>query len=90
MDPLDREARPGRLRQLAEVSGGEVFEPRATDQIPEVMRHIARDIRNMYTIGYVPEKSGGRGVRRIKVTASAPDGSALRVRTRQGYVAEEQ
>ena len=89
VDPLDHEAKPGRLKQLAEVSGGEAFEPHETSEIPAILQHIARDIRNMYTIGYVPSRTGGAGLHRIRVTASAANGAALRVRTRQGYVVEE-
>jgi VWFA-related protein len=89
VDPLDHEAKPRRLKQLAEVSGGEAFEPHEPGQIPAMLQHIARDIRNMYTIGYVPSRTGGAGPHRIRVTASAADGAALRVRTRQGYVVEE-
>jgi VWFA-related protein len=89
VDPLDRDARPGRLRQLAEASGGEAFEPRGVGEIRGVLEHIARDVRNMYTIGYAPARPGVAGVRRIRVTVKAPNHEGLRVRTRQGYTVEK-
>jgi VWFA-related protein len=89
VDPLDRDARPRRLKQLAEASGGEAFEPHDIAEIPTVLQHIARDVRNMYTIGYAPSPSRGAGLHRIRVTVEAPNHAALRVRTRQGYVTEK-
>jgi Ca-activated chloride channel family protein len=89
VDPLDRDASPGRLRRLAEASGGEAFEPHDIAHIPSVLQHIARDIRNMYTIGYAPSRNGGAGLRRIRVTVEAPNHAMLRVRARQGYMVEK-
>jgi Ca-activated chloride channel homolog len=89
VDPLDRDARPGRLRRLAEASGGEAFEPHDIADIPSVLQHIARDIRNMYTIGYAPSRTGGAALRRIRVTVEAPNHAMLRVRTRLGYMVEK-
>jgi VWFA-related protein len=89
VDPLDRDANPGHLRRLAEASGGEAFEPHDIADIPSILQHIARDIRNMYTIGYVPSRRLGAGLRRIQVTVEAPSHAALRVRTREGYVVEK-
>jgi len=89
VDPLDRDARPGRLRRLADASGGEAFEPHDIADIPLVLQHIARDVRNMYTIGYAPSRTGGAGLRRIRVTVEAPNHAALRVRTREGYIVEK-
>jgi Ca-activated chloride channel homolog len=89
VDPLDPDAKPGRLKRLAEASGGEAFEPDDIAEIPVVLQHIARDVRNMYTIGYAPSRSGGAGLRRIRVTVEAPNHTALRVRTREGYIVEK-
>lgn len=89
-DPVDREASPKRLRRLAEASGGEAFVPRDVTDVTDVLRDIARDIRNTYTIGYEPSSgSGGRQFRRVRVTARGADGRALIARTRQGYALEE-
>jgi Ca-activated chloride channel family protein len=85
-DPLDRDANPKRLRQLADASGGDAFEPEDTSRISDVLRQIARDIRNTYTIGYVPTNTARNGrFRRVRVEARAADGRKLSVRTREGY-----
>jgi VWFA-related protein len=90
-DPLDRDANPNRLRQLAEASGGTAFEPKDTSRVVDVLRQIARDIRNTYTIGYVPALTTRDGrFRRVRVEARGPDGRKLSVRTRAGYAAVEQ
>jgi hypothetical protein len=53
------------------------------------MHQIALDIRTAYSIGYVPANAARDGrFRRIRVIARAPDGRALLVRTRQGYLVE--
>jgi VWFA-related protein len=87
IDPVDREASPRRLKQLAEASGGEAFQPDNFSQISDVLQRVARDIRNSYTIGYVPtEGDGGGRFRRIRVAVNVPQLGGLSVRTRQGYV----
>ena len=89
-DPLERDARPKRLRKIAEASGGEAFRPRSVAQVEDVLRHIARDIRNTYTIGYVPTNSvRDSRLRRIRVLVNTPNRRDLRVRARQGYLPEE-
>jgi VWFA-related protein len=87
VDPLERDANPGRLKRLADTSGGEAFQPRNISQVGDVLQHIARDIRNTYTIGYVPGDTARDGrFRRIRVIVSHPNRPSLSVRTRQGYV----
>jgi VWFA-related protein len=89
-DPLNREANPRRLRQLAEASGGEAFVPRDVTDVSDVLRGVARDIRHAYTLGYEPPAGRAKGrFHRVRVTARAPDGRALVVHTRQGYTLEE-
>jgi VWFA-related protein len=88
-DRLDREGRPDRLKQLAAASGGQTFEPSSAAKVEEALKQIARDIRNTYTVGYVPTDSTVDGrFRRIQVAARGSDGAQLRVRTREGYIAE--
>jgi VWFA-related protein len=87
---VERDANPRRLRQLAAVSGGEAFLPRSIADVDGVLRRIARDIRNSYTIGYVPSNTAvDRRLRTIRVVAKGRDGHELRVRTRRGYSAME-
>jgi sortase A len=76
-DPLEREANPRRLRQLAEQSGGEAFEPHDIGRVPSVLEHIARAIRNMYTLGYASAPEKGPGLRPVRVRVSAPGRGSL-------------
>ena len=87
-DPLETEANPRRLRRLAEQSGGEAFEPHDIGQVPSVLEHIARDIRNMYTLGYAPAPDKGPGLRRVQLRISGPGSRSFRVRTREAYLVE--
>jgi VWFA-related protein len=91
VDPLERDVNPKRLEKLAEASGGEAFRPSSLAGIEETFRRIAHDIRNTYTIGYVPpDAARGNAFRRIEVLVSAPGRRGLRVRARQGYLLGEQ
>lgn len=83
-----RESNPKALRQLAEITGGEVYFPGNGAQLSAACRHIATDIRSQYTLGYVPTNQKKDGVyREIKVTVNAPNAGRLTVRTRSGYLA---
>ena len=79
------------LKTLAERTGGIAFLPKTLDEVDEISRTVAKDIRNQYTIGYKPTtpKSAG-GYRTIRVDARAPGYSKLVVRTRSGYYAGQE
>jgi VWFA-related protein len=74
------------LELIAERTGGEAFFPPTLDQVDEISRSIAHDIRNQYTITYAPStpKTVG-GYRTIHVDAHAKPYKKLFVRTRSGY-----
>jgi Ca-activated chloride channel family protein len=88
IDPLMREGNPRLLRRLASSTGGESYEPQQADHVSEAFERIARDIRNAYTLAYVPTKSTddtpGRR-RTVKVYVRSQDGRILNVRARDGY-----
>ena len=86
-DPLEPDASPKRLKRLAEESGGESFEPHDIGEVPSALQHIARDIRNMYTLGYAPPGGKGPGLRRIDVRVTG--NGSVRVRTREAYLVEK-
>lgn len=79
------------LQTIAERTGGISFLPRTLDEVDEISRTIAHDIRNQYTIGYKPTtpKSVG-GYRAIHVDAKARGYNKLSVRTRTGYYAGQE
>jgi len=74
------------LETIAERTGGIAFFPKTLDEVDEISRTVAHDIRNQYTIGYKPKtpKTAG-GYRTIHVDARAKGYKKLTVRTRTGY-----
>jgi VWFA-related protein len=84
----DPDRNPGVLKRIASMSGGEAFLPEKLDDVIPICKKIAEDIRNRYTIGYVPARAAAKGGRHtIKVTAMAPHHGHLIVQTRTSYVA---
>jgi Ca-activated chloride channel homolog len=86
---MTRDGNPKLLKRLAKATGGEFYEPRKLDDVPEAFEKIAKDIRSAYTIAYVPT-AGGDGAaerrrRTVRVYVRSQDGHALKVRTRDGY-----
>ena len=93
VDPMDTEADPGFLRELSESTGGVAYRPKSAAEVEEILQGVARDIRNMYTIGYVPSPQPAAGrtqkdaLRRVAVDVRLPTGQKLAVRTRRAYLA---
>jgi VWFA-related protein len=86
IDPLEREADPGRLRRLAQATGGKAYFPRHVNEVEDVLREIALDIRHSYTLAYVSSNAARDGAfRRIRVTVTDPSRRSLVVRARDGY-----
>jgi VWFA-related protein len=87
-DENDPDQNPGALKQLAKATGGEAFLPGTVKHVVPICERIARDIRNQYTIAYVPANGKQDGTYRvIQVKAGAPGRGRLEVRTRAGYYA---
>jgi Ca-activated chloride channel family protein len=85
--PDDPDRNPHVLERMARVSGGECFLPGSPDEVDSICRQIAKDIRNRYTIGYIPVHGGNKSaLRKIHVVATAPDTGKLVVRTRTSYL----
>lgn len=86
-DPEDHDLNPAVLRKMSSVSGGESFEPEKLDDVVPVFNKISKDIRNCYTVGYVPDEMNDKHiVRSVKVTATE-DNRRLLTRTRASYIA---
>lgn len=86
-DEGDPDRNPGFLQQLASISGGQAFFPRTADEMPELCRQIARDIRARYTIGYIPVPvKSASNLRHIRVSATGRDGGRYKVITRSTYL----
>jgi Ca-activated chloride channel homolog len=76
------------LQIIADRTGGIAFFPKTLDEVDNISRTIANDIRNQYAIGYKPlsPKKAGE-FRQIRVEAKAKGHSKLVVRTKSGYYA---
>jgi Ca-activated chloride channel family protein len=74
------------LELIAERTGGISFFPPTLNEVDEISREIAHDIRNQYTISYAPSTPKTvAGYRTIHVDAHAKPYKKLIVRTRSGY-----
>jgi len=79
------------LQTLAERTGGIAFLPKTADEVDQISRTVAHDIRNQYTIGYKPTTPKNvPGYRTIRVDARAHGHGKLTVRTRSGYYAGQE
>ncbi len=89
---LEKEEHPKHAKRalqiMSERTGGIAFFPQTLDEVDEISRSVAHDIRTQYTIGYKPSnpKSQG-GYRQVKVEAHSHGHGKLSVRTRSGYYA---
>ena len=84
-DRVGHSGNPKLLERLARATGGEAFAPKNTRDIASVLTHIAKDVRQTYTIGYVSTNTAHDGTyRRVRVAVAAGDRSIV-VRTRDGY-----
>lgn len=81
MNRLGRQA----LESLAQSTGGVAFFPKSLDEVDEITREIAHDIRSQYTLTYNPGPNIGTGYQKIQVDAKGPAHTRLTVRTRNGY-----
>ncbi len=74
------------LETIATRTGGIAFLPKTLDEVDEISRTVAHDIRNQYTMAYKPTtpKSSG-GYRAVRVEAKVKGRGKLNVRTRSGY-----
>jgi len=85
-DDQDPDQKPDVLRRFANQTGGEAFFPESSRDIPSICEGIAHDIRNQYTLTYVPMIASQDGrYRAIQVKASTRGRGRLSVRTRAGY-----
>jgi VWFA-related protein len=92
---LGDEEHPKRARRalelIAQRTGGLAFFPKTLDEVDEISRQVAHDIRNQYTIGYKPTNPKGTGgFRQIRVEAKAKGHGKMSVRTKSGYYAGTQ
>lgn len=87
----DEEADPDVLRGLSKHTGGIAFFPTSLESVADISQRIARDLREQYMLGFVPENTDTPdSFRQIRVKVAAPGHGKLHVRTRSGYFRSEQ
>jgi VWFA-related protein len=90
VDAMEEED-PGVLRRLSKETGGISFFPTTSQGVAESSQRIARDLREQYTLGFIPESASNTdALRRIRVEVTAPGHGRVHVRTRPGYFRSEQ
>jgi VWFA-related protein len=90
-DMEDPDRNPGLLRRLAAISGGVAYLPKDLSELPTICRGIAQDIRNRYSIGYVPTRTDNKsGLRSIKVNVTGLGDQKLEIHARTSYQLPEQ
>ncbi|HKV23675.1 MAG TPA: VWA domain-containing protein [Candidatus Acidoferrum sp.] len=85
VDEAGEEENPRVLQKLANATGGLAFFTKRSDEAANLMKRIARDLREQYTLGYAPPASERPSFHRILVRVSSPGSGKLRVRARPGY-----
>jgi Ca-activated chloride channel family protein len=77
------------LKQMAEAGGGASFFPKNSNDVEEVCRRIARELRNQYTIGYRPSNEKLDGAwRKVIVRVNPPKTiTKISVHTKKGFYA---
>ncbi|HVB58871.1 MAG TPA: hypothetical protein VNE63_20895 [Candidatus Acidoferrales bacterium] len=77
---------PGTLRRFSKDIGNIAFFPTSLESIVGISKRIARDLREQYTLGFVPKKTDATdSFRKIKVKIDAPGHGKFHVRTWSGY-----
>ena len=85
-DEDDPDRDPALLRRLASASGGEAFFPKELPEVLDICRQIAKDIRNRYTLGYVPVRTDEKvALRTVKVVVTGTSHKAM-VHSRTSYL----
>lgn len=90
LDPDDQDLNPRVLRKIAALSGGEFFAPRELGELSPIFEKIASDLRNRYTLAFVPDQSLDKHtLHTLKVSARDNDGRKLIVHSRTSYLTAE-
>jgi Ca-activated chloride channel homolog len=78
------------LQQVADATGGAAYFPASLDQVGDITRQLAHDIRNQYVLAYTPHiQNPNANYHPIRVVANAPGYGELQVRTRNGIYTGE-
>src|SRR5437870_5686220 len=77
------------LVKFAEMTGGQAFFPKNLEEVEQIVKDIAHDLRNHYTVSYTPTNAKLDGsYREIGVKVNAPKNlGKITWHTKQGYYA---
>ena len=90
MGPTSRNSGREALQSLSDATGGSAFFPQNLDEVGDIARNLAHDIRSQYTIAYKPGNQGAKGTYHpVMVEARAAGYGRLTVRTKNGYYSGE-
>jgi len=78
------------LQRIADESGGKLYMPKSTTELPDIARQISSELRTQYSIGYIPSNDRKDGTyRNIKVSVTDGPNSQKRIAVhRAGRTAE--
>jgi VWFA-related protein len=80
------EENPGVLRRLSKDTGGIAYFPDSPESVIDISKQIAIDLREQYTLGYIPPKGNGDSAfRKVQVKVDAGGYGRLHARTKPGY-----
>jgi Ca-activated chloride channel family protein len=75
------------LTTFAKYSGGEAYFPRFSGELPSIYRQIAGQLRQEYSLGFIPTNPARNGkYHKLKVELVAPDGNPLKIVNQKGKV----
>jgi VWFA-related protein len=74
------------MEQIAEETGGRFFEAKKKENVDDIYKSIADELRTQYVLGYTPDKdSAMTGFHKVQLETKKKD---LTVQTRPGYYAD--
>jgi Ca-activated chloride channel homolog len=74
------------LRSLSQETGGVAYFPATLDDVDDITRTIAHDIRSQYMVAYRPQNQNEKpGYESLRIEVHAPGYGKLTVRTKAGY-----
>ncbi len=79
--------RPPLFAELASLTGGRSFQPKAPAELNVTMRTIANELRHQYLLGYVPSRPIVHGEEQWRTIIVRVNRPAVTVRARDGYLA---
>jgi Ca-activated chloride channel family protein len=76
------------LQTFAEATGGVAYFPKSVDEVEELCKQIAHDLRNRYTLGYTPTNRNLDGsLRKVSVVVTPKGSTKLTTRYKTEYFA---